>query len=114
MPPLDRESSSVTESCERRKRADFHFMDQAGIDGEAMTDVPVEDDRPGQFADNLVYMNQHLAGRFWVERSRFNARVDLRPLLGPVGADLLMTASEAAFEGLWPDDVRGHGGKGGV
>src|SRR6516162_9570690 len=61
-----------------------------------------------------MHTHQHAPAAFRVERSRLDVRVDLRPLLRPVVADLLVPADEAALERPRPRDIRGHGGEGGV
>ena len=62
---------------------------------------------------NYVYRRAQ-AGVGIAEGNRLDVRVDLRPLLRPVGADLLMAVGEAAFERLRPSHIGCHDGEGGV
>jgi hypothetical protein len=79
-----------------------------------MTNVVIDEDGSGQVAYYLMYLDQNAAGTLRVKGGRLDMRVDLGPLLRPVGADFLVTAGEAAFERLRPSYVRGHGGEGSV
>ena len=93
---------------------DFHGLDQAMGEGEAMADVVIGEDGSGEIADDLVNFDQDAAGVFRVEGDRLDVRVDLAPLLGPVGANFFGPADKAALERFRPGDVRGHGGEGGI
>lgn len=83
-------------------------------EGEAMADVVIGEDGSGEVADDLVNFDQDAIGVFRVEGHRLDVRVDLAPLLGPVGANFFGAADEAALERLRPSDVGGHGDEGGV
>ena len=60
-----------------------------------VADVPISNDGPGQVAHDLMHLDQDAAGTVRAEGGRLNVRVDLGPLLRPVGADLLIAAGEA-------------------
>ena len=67
-----------------------------------------------QVAHDLMHIHQNLSGFLPVKGNRFNARIDLRPLLCPVSADFLRATNKTTFERFGPGYIGRHSGKGGV
>ena len=65
-----------------------------------------------QVAHDLMHFDQDAPGPLSVESHGFDVRIDLPPLLGPVGADLFWTTDKTAFERARPSHIIGHEGEG--
>ena len=79
-----------------------------------MTDVHIGENGPGQVTHDLMHVDQNTPVTLPMEGNRLDTRIDLGPLLRPVGPDRLMTTDKTAFEGFRPRHVRSHRRKGGV
>lgn len=73
-----------------------------------MLNLIIGEDRPVQASHDLVHRYQNVPVAFLQKLNRFYDRVDLTPLLGPVGPDFLRAFHKAAFERLGPSDIRSH------
>jgi hypothetical protein len=97
-----------------RKRAHFHGLDQTVLDDETVTNAFITKNGPGEVTHDLMHVHQHTPSTLRLEGNGLDVRIDLRPLLRPVGADFLMPMDEAALERHRPSHVRRHGSEGGV
>ena len=97
-----------------RDGTNFHRLDQPTFNGETVADVLIAKNGPGQVAHDLMHIDHNAPDPLGVKGNRLDMRVDLGPLLRPVGADLLRSSDEAAFEGFRPGHARAHGREGGV
>ena len=79
-----------------------------------MTDMHIGENGSGQVTHDLVHADQNTPVTLPMEGNRLNTRIDLGPLLRPVGPHRLMTTDETAFESSWPRHVRSHRRKGRV
>ncbi len=79
-----------------------------------MTNVLVNQDDSSQVTHHLMHFDQKLPAALHVKRCRLNMRVDLTPLLRPIGADGSMAFDKTAFECSGPCHCRRHSGYGGV
>jgi hypothetical protein len=84
------------------------MRDQALRQREAVAHAFVGQQLAGVVAHHLVHLDQDAALRIRLERQRLHARIDLSPLFGPVGADCLRPAHEAALERARPGHVGRH------
>ncbi len=98
----------------RRQRADFHGLDQAVSDGEAVPHVLVTQNGPVQVAHDLMHVDQDSAGPLGMEGNRLDMGINLDPLLRPVGSNCIMTTNEAPLKRPRPGHVRSHRGEGGL
>ena len=79
-----------------------------------MTEVHIGENGPGQIAHDLMHLDQNTPVTLPMEGYRLDTRINLGPLLRPVGPDRLVTTDKTAFEGFWPRHVRSHRRKGSV
>jgi hypothetical protein len=89
-------------------------LDQAVFDGETVGNIFITKNGPVQVAHDLMYIHQDSPSTLWMERNRFDVRVNLGPLLRPVSSDILMTANKSPLKRTRPCHVGSHGGEGGV
>ena len=83
---------------ERRKRTDFHLLDQSLRQGETMAYVLVCQHGSRQVAHNLMHLDQDASVLLQMKSHRLYMRIDLAPLFRPVGAHGLRTFDKTAFE----------------
>lgn len=112
--PLATERLCLGILVRRRKRTDFHGLKQAVRQRKPMTDVHIGKNGPGQVTHDLVHLDQDTPVTLPMKGNRFDTRVDLGPLLHPIGSDRLMTTDKTALEGFGPRHVRRHRRKGSV
>ena len=84
------------------------------LNGETMPNVLIGKNGSSQVAHDLMHLDHDASGVLWVKSHRLHMRIDLAPLLRPVGADLFRSTDKAAFERSRPSHVRSHEGEGGV
>ncbi len=76
-----------------------------------MTNVLVGEHRASQVAHDLMHVDQNLRSILVIKGNRLNVWIDLTPLFGPVGADLVMSMGKTAFKRLRPSHVGSHEGE---
>jgi hypothetical protein len=79
-----------------------------------MADVHIGESSSGQVTYDLVHIDKNPPITLPMEGNRLNMRIDLRPLLCPIGPDRFMTVDKTAFEGFRPRHVRSHRRQGAV
>jgi hypothetical protein len=96
------------------KGRDFHDLNQAAINGEAMTDVFIGYNGSSHVTNDLMHFYQDPIGVLRVKSNRLHMRIDLAPLLGPISAHLFRPLYETAFERSRPRHVWRHQGEGSI
>ncbi len=79
-----------------------------------MTDVYIGKNGSGQVTHDLVHLDQNTPVTFPMKGNRVDMRINLGPLLRPIGPDRFMAMRDTAFEGFRPRHVRSHRRKGSV
>lgn len=79
-----------------------------------MANMRIEKDGSGPIAHDLMHIDHDFPVVLRVKGGRLDMRINLAPLLRPVGADLIGSAGDSAFERLRPGHVGRHEGKGGI
>ena len=99
-------------SCGRGwQRANLHPPDQTPLQGEAVSDLLVGQHGATQIPHDVVHFYQDVPGGLRVKSDRFHVRVDLAPLLTPVGAHGCRSLDTATLDGAGPLHVGGHEGE---
>ena len=79
-----------------------------------MPNVLIGNHGPNQVAHDLMHFDQGVPGILRVEGHWFDMRIDLAPLLRPVGADFFRPMDKTAFERSGPLYLGSHESKCGV
>src|SRR4029077_18893272 len=84
------------------------------LKGEPMAHVLIGKNCSSQVTHDLMHIDQNAPGLLRVKANRLDVRIDLAPLLRPIGANFFRPTDKTALERLWPSHVRSHEGEGGV
>ncbi len=79
-----------------------------------MAYVPIVYHLALKVAHNLVHIDEDMPLIVGVKGNRFDLRIDLGPLPGPVFPDGFLPFDKTSFKCFGPSHIQGHSGKSGV
>jgi hypothetical protein len=83
-------------------------LNQAVINGEAMSNAFIGYNGSGHVTNDLMHIYEDPAGVLGVKSKRLHMRIDLAPLLRPVSTNFFRPSYESAFERSRPSYVWSH------